>query len=1188
MQESNRTNMEKVWGTVFLTGLLMMACEKQQVTLFTLVDPNESGVDFTNQIYEDEQINILELEYVYNGGGVSVGDFNNDGLNDLFFTGNMVPNKLFLNKGELEFTDVSETAGIGGDYKWKSGSALVDINLDGWLDIYVCATISGDSTLRRNMMFVNQRVDGAGNISFKDEGRKYGIDYSGFSSNAGFFDSDNDGDLDLYILTNSKQPGIPVTWRPKVNDGTSTNTDKLFRNDGNGLFTDVSQASGIICEGYGLGLAFLDVNKDGLTDIYVSNDYITNDLLYVNQGGGIFKNEIDKYVKHQSKFSMGNDVADINNDGFLDIITVDMLPETNFRKKTVIGGSGYIAYINDWKFGYAHQYIRNMLQLNNGNNTFSEIGQLAGVFQTEWSWSPLLADFDNDGFRDLIVTNGFPRDVTDRDFISFRQQSHGLLSKDDLLKEVPSVRVPNSVFRNNGDLTFTEVTREWGFDRPSFSNGAAYGDLDNDGDLDYVVNNINEPASLYKNNLYAIEKNANHYLRIKLKDKTGNPSGLGTKLTLFQKDKTVQYAEHSIHRGYVSTVEDFVHFGLGKVDGVDSLVVQWPDGNNQTIRDIKGNQVLILEKNSGSATAYQRPGSNQQVIFGNVNSESGLDFIHKESDKIDFNIQRTLPHKLSQSGPGIAVGDINNDGLDDFVVGGSALFPSWKFIQTINGKFRSEQIMKDAKPEEDMGVLLFDSDKDGDLDLYCVSGSYEYAPRSPNYQDRLYKNDGNGNFKLDPLALPTIGASGSCVRAADFDADGDLDLFVGGRTPPGSYPLADRSYLLANDKGVFSDVTNEVCVELATVGMVVDAIWTDFNNDGKIDLAIVGEFMAVTFFQNTGSKFKRITNSGIEEKVGWLNSIVGGDFDNDGDTDYLVGNLGLNNFYNASLSKPLSVCAKDFDGNGSMDAILSCFAKSEDGELKSYPIHFWDELNQQSPKFRQRYDHYKEFAKVTTEEFFTPEELKGSYNLSATYMETSVIYNLGDNKFSIQSLPKITQVAPVNGMVVTDLNSDGNLDAVLVGNDYGNEPTYGRYDAFTGLVLLGDGQGAFRILGSRESGFFVDKDAKGLALLAGKYDDYIIATQNRDSLRAVTFHRTLGLPEFSPTASDNWGQFIFSDGRKQKIEFYFGSGYLSQSTRKIRVPDGVVEFIVLDYKGASRKVLLKEVLTMSPRFIDKE
>jgi hypothetical protein len=1157
--------------------ILIVACQTNDKTLFTKIDPEDSGLDFRNDIFDTEQFNIINEQYIYNGGAVAIGDFNNDGLQDIFFSGNMVPNKLYLNKGDLEFDDISIEAGIGGFDKWKSGVALVDINNDGLLDIYVCSTMAQDSSLRANLMFVNQGISEKGIPTFIDKAKEYGIEYKGHSLNAAFLDFDNDGDLDLYILTNSRQKGLPAKYMPKVNDGSSTNTDKLYRNNNDGTFTDVSKEAGILCEGYGLGLAISDINQDGLPDIYVSNDYITNDLLYMNMGAGKFKDEIDERIKHQSKFSMGNDIADINNDGYPDIITVDMLPETNLRKKTVIVGTGYITYINDINYGYTHQHVRNMLQMNNGNSTFSEIGQLAGIYQTEWSWSPLFADFDNDGYKDLFITNGFPKDITDRDFISFREKVSTVTGIDYLLTLIPSVKVANYAFKNNGDLTFSDMTKSWGLDHPSFSNGAAFADLDNDGDLDYVVNNIDDFASLYENRLYKkTDKRSSHFLRLKLLGTKENLSGLGTKVTLHYDHGKIQYHEHSIHRGYISIVEDVVHFGLGHIEKVDTIFIEWPDGKIQLLQNVNPDQVLIVDHKkavprNGFDIRSLAKNANQPLIK-NVAFQLGALYKHTEDDKIDFNIQRTLPHKLSQSGPGIAVGDINGDGLDDFYIGGAADYAGTVFKQGKTGGFSVHSLFGEPKKEEETGVLLFDSDNDGDLDLYAVSGSYEFEPGSPYYQDKLFKNDGRGNYTFDKSALPTTLASGSCVRAADFDQDGDLDLFIGGRVPPGGYPFADESYLLQNNNGVFSNITDILCKDLIKPGMVTDALWTDFDNDEKVDLVVVGEFMSVSFYKNTGKGFEKIA-SGIDNYKGWFNSIVGGDYDNDGDTDYVVGNLGLNNYYNASFTQPVTVCAKDFDNNGSIDAIISCYVRAEDGTMKSYPVHFWDDLNSQSPTFRRKFTQYKEFAQVTTDKFFTPEELKGAIILEANYMATSYIENLGSGKFKILPLPILAQVAPVNGMVPCDIDDDGNLDVLLIGNDYGNEPTTGQNDAFTGLVLKGNGTGKFDAIPSVKSGFFVNGDAKGLARISGLDRDLYVATQNRDSLKVFTSSITKKRMQFRPDPLDAWAELIYTNGKKQKVEFYYGSGYLSQSTRTIFVSENVKEVIVYDSKGNKRKVI---------------
>jgi hypothetical protein len=816
-----------------------------------------------------------------------------------------------------------------------------------------------------------------------------------------------------------------------------------------------------------------------------------------------------------------------------------------------------------------------MLQVNNGNGSFSEVGQLAGIHQTEWSWSPLFADFDNDGFKDVIITNGFPRDITDKDFSNFRNDAGGRLASNSiLLDSVPVVKIPNYAFKNNGDLTFQDVTKTWGLTQPSFSNGAAFADFDNDGDLDYIVNNINEEVGLYENKLYSNEKKekGNHFIRLKLKGDDKNPAGLGSKIKIHYGKGLVQYHDHSVYRGYLSSVEDIVHFGLGTHRVIDSVTVEWPDGKFSIQQNINGDQTITvshteaLEKKSSLRKAAHPP-----ALFRRTNKDFSVHHIHEEEDKIDFNVQRTIPHKFSQSGPGVAVADVNNDGLEDFYIGGSSGRNGILWVQKKNGSFSNEEISKPGlKQEEDTGMLFFDSDNDGDADLYVVSGSYEYPAGSVQYQDRFYRNNGKGKFSLDTAALPSTKSSGSCVRASDFDQDGDLDLFVGGRVVPAQYPLPAESYLLVNEKGKFKNATSSICPELAHAGMITDALWTDYNNDGRVDLMVSGEFMPITIFENSGQGLSKTTATGLEKLSGWWNCIAAADFDKDGDMDYVGGNLGLNNYYKASSATPLRVYAKDFDGNASIDAVLTCYLRSEAGDMKEYPVHFWDELNSQSPKFRRKFNYYKKFGVATMEKLLTQEELKDALILETNYMASSYIENLGNGKFNVSELPLAAQVAPVYGMLAEDVDNDGNHDLILIGNDYGNEIFTGRYDALNGLVLKGNGTGKFSEVSIAESGFLVSGDGKSLAKISHAKGDLFLATQNQDSVLLFSPTRARTIKSVFPRADDQWADVLFEDGKKQKVEFYWGSGYLSQSSRKMTVPENTKEIVFYNIKGKSR------------------
>jgi len=1172
-----------LYSLLFLCYCVLNGCtpETGSEKLFERISSSESGIYFINQIEENDTLNVIDYPYIYNGSGVGVGDVNNDGLTDIFFAGNAVNNQLYLNRTEvgqgsrLQFEDISQQANININ-RWCTGVAMIDINQDGYLDIYVSVANKFNQEASRNLLFIN---DGNDPPSFSEMAQAYGLDDEGYSTQAAFLDYDKDGDLDMYLLTNGMETFSHNNTRPKKTNGEGVSNDKLYRNEGIGpgghpVFKDVSREAGILTEGYGLGITVNDLNQDGWPDVYAANDFITNDLMWINNGEGSFTDKATDYLKHQSHNGMGTDIADYNNDGLVDIVVLDMLPEDNLRQKTMLPKMNFEKFDLALDMGYTPQYMRNTLQLNNGLSpsgelSFSEIGHLAGIYKTDWSWSSLFADYDNDGYRDLLITNGYAKDVTDLDYIMYQSSATQFgtpESRDSTSKQLTSLlkpaKVHNYIYRNQQDLTFEDKSEAWGIATPSFSNGTAFADLDNDGDLDLVMNNINDEAFIYQNQS---KRENSHYISFRLQGPEGNLAGLGTKITLWYNGQQ-QYHYHTVYRGYKSSVDEKVHFGLGQYTWLDSIWVEWPDGNTQQLYQVNANQMLKL--NYKDAQPLKLPSSPAPAPLLTMRAVPKL--LHQENDFIDFHYQSLLPRRYSRDGPALAVGDINGDGLDDMYMGGANGFSGYLLVQQANGSFATTPLEEKQK-SEDMGALFFDADQDGDNDLYVVSGGNEFYEGHEAYQDRLYLNDGQGNFTLTAQALPDMKTSGSCVVAADYDQDGDLDLFVGGRLRPQKYPLPPRSYILRNNGGTFTDVTESVAPALSQIGLVTAALWTDFDDDGQVDLLVAGEWMPLTFMRNQKGKFENETSqTGLPNTSGWWNSLLAEDFDQDGDLDYVAGNLGLNSKFSASAKEPLSIYVKDFDQNNTIDPIMAYYNMGEE-----YPVAPRDALLGQIIQLRRRFPRYEIYGQAKFSDVFTGEELEDAYVLQSVHIQSSYLENLGNGKFKISHLPLKAQFAPIYGMLAEDVNADGHPDLICVGNSYATETQTGQYDAGIGNVLLGNGKGDFLPASMQQSGFWVDTDAKALTRIMGEdqQPQYWISS-NADSLKAYAKAASPQDLLMIPLRYDDFFAIAeYKNGKTYKREFHYGEGYLSQSSRTWCVAaDSISEVTIYNYSGSKRSI----------------
>ncbi|GAA5220094.1 VCBS repeat-containing protein [Membranihabitans marinus] len=1073
----------KICTWLFLCFVLLPQVSGQSNSLFQALKPRTTGIKFKNTITETKEHNALTYENLYNGGGVAIGDINNDGLDDIYFVSNMESDALYLNTSNLKFKDITKKANLDQSKGWKTGVAMVDINGDDYLDIYVCYSGKNSPELRRNKLYINQ-----GDLTFVESAAEYGLDDDSYSTQAAFFDYDNDGDLDLFLLTTNVNVIKSFEFGKARKEIHPYAGDKLFRND-DGHFTEVTQEAGILSNalGFGLGVSVADINKDGWLDLYVSNDYVEPDYLYINNGDGSFTDRLSEYLLHISHFSMGSDINDYNNDGWPDILTLDMLPEDNKRQKLLYGPENYEVFALQIEEGFYYQNMRNMLHLNNAQGGFSEIGQLAGLSNTDWSWAPLIKDFDNDGWKDVFITNGYFKDYTNRDFLKYKgdyffQKAIEKETPDtfELVQSMTSTPLHNYIFQNNKDLTFTDRSQSWGIAELGFSNGAAYGDLDNDGDIDLVVNNQNDFASIYENKT-SQKKQSPHYISIQLRAKGMNTRGWGSKINIYVGDEILS-TEQMPTRGYQSTVSDVVHFGLGENSLIDSISVEWIGGEKSTLYQVMADQIITIhppeygspKTNHGDLTPHHE---NKITLYQEI--QAMIPYQYQATNFNDFKRQPLLTFMLSANGPVLVSEDVNGDGLNDVLVGGGKGQATSLYFQNRLGKFipSPPNGFDNDADFHDSDIALLDVDNDGDLDLYIASGGYhDYLEDDVRLGDRLYLNNGKGKFELDSIWLVKSLTASAFVRPIDYNNDGKMDLLIGGDIIPGRYPLRYNSRLLENTGLNYVDVSEKINDLNQLSGWIKDALWVDINADGRMDLITAGPFSPISvLIQNREGKLENQTDKYFPKPIyGWWNTVKVDDFDNDGDMDIIAGNLGLNSQLCASLDEPLEMIFKDFDQNGSIDPILTCYNQG-----RSFPFASRDELQNQIYGLRSHFTSYEQYSEMTIEDIFTPNELSDATSWKIDELRTSYFENV-NGKFIERELPIQAQFAPIETIHILDYDADGIDDLILAGNQNAIRLRLGVMDANRGQLFKGLGNSKFKYIPQTESGLQILGDAKSI------------------------------------------------------------------------------------------------------------